>query len=261
MKNYYLFYPLLLASLLASCQPTNTPVSSNSNHSEDSKAGYQSVSWNASDEISGSITLGDPFTDTDMGYALSAGKAYPLNFSFSDDDTSKATATSSNSNVLKLEKASDTGKYTATGVAPGETILTIQDSTGWTRYRNKIKVLNPVSLAEVDDFLANKVEYYVCSDPFAKTSTLKITFLGGNTASMSGTFEGSTLPKDATFTYAHDSKLDWDNDYGFAISSFSAASTSFNPKSFILRHTGDVMHVYDNAGYYLTMLDAVMVDQ
>lgn len=260
MKKHYLFYPLLVVSLLVSCQSVDSSISASSNSSASTPA-YQSVSWNASDKISGSISVGDPFIDTDMGYALAVDKAYPLNFSFSDDETAKATATSSNPGVLKLEKASDTGKYTATGVAPGETILTIQDSTGWIRYRNKIKVLNPVALEKVDDYLADQVEYFTCSDPFASKTSLKITFLGGNSGSMNGSFEGYALPKNSTFTYTHDSKLDGDEDYGFTISDFESATTDFNPKSFILRHTGDVMHVYDGAGYYITMLDAVLADK
>lgn len=259
MKKHYLFYPLLIASLLVSCKSSSSPVSSSSSSS--ATPAYQSVSWNASDKISGSISVGDPFIDTDMGYALAVDKAYPLNFSFSDDETAKATVTSSNPGVLQLEKASDTGKYTATGVAPGETILTIKDSTGWIRYRNKVKVLNPVAIDKVDDYLANQVEYFVCSDPFASKTSLKITFLGGNSGSMNGTFEGYALPKNSTFTYAHDTKLDGNEDYGFTISSFESATTDFNPKSFILRHTGDVMHVYNSSGYYITMLDAVLAEK
>ena len=259
MRKHYFLYPLVVAFLLVSCQ--EKPIASSSFFSSSSSAAsFQNVSWNASDEINEKISLGDPFTDTRMGYALAVGETYPLNFSFADDDTKKATVVSSNPSVMSVT-ALENGTFSVTGVAPGETILVIKDSTGWIRFRDKIKILNPIEVDKADDYLTNDVEYFVCSDPYASNTTLKITFLGENTGSMSGSYEGISIPKGSTFTYAYDEKLNWNEDYGFIISDFQNATTSFNPKSFILRHTGDVIHLYDQGGYYLTMLDPVLSER
>jgi hypothetical protein len=224
---------------------------------------YQTVSWDNSDAVTTGISLGDPFIDTNVGYSLAVGESYRLNFSFTDVSKNNASVTSNNTGVLSVAYDDANGVFSVTGVHQGQAVLVIKDSTGWMHYRNVISVKNAIDVDHVDDFLSYNVDHFVAADPFSKATTLKISFLGEHSGVISGKYdtEGAgiiSVPDGSTFTYTREPSLDWPDDYAFTISTFSSATASFNPKSFILRHTGEVIHLYNGSGNYMCLLNAVM---
>jgi len=215
---------------------------------------YPTTSWDDSkDRINDGFVTSGIFIDIGVGTPLVAGVTYDFPVSFSDGSISSAGASivSSNESVLSFEvDPSNASSFKGTAHQVGDVVVTVKDSAGYRHYRNLITIRKGLNESEMDNYLAYSVSYFESDQALSldTTSDIKMTFLGDNKGQFSGTFEGTAIKADATFSYARYAAGDVEDYYGYTIGDFTVKSTSFSPAYFRIHKTGFMLHLLDEQG-------------
>lgn len=230
-----LIIPILCCLTLAGCGADNSGSNLNSSSSEESE---ESLSVH---EINKDIEVGDSLIDFAIGKVMAAGSSYKISFSFDEADNTDPIVEVSDESKVTVEKNVD-GSFSLNAIKKGQVILTIRDSTQIIHYRRVVRVANPLSQTEMEDYLVN-VDHFQ-SWLFAGTD-LTLTFLDADDANISGTDEGTAIGG-INFTYAYD-RLDGD-EYVFSIDGFTNNASTLNPTSFRIYTTGELLHLMQGSG-------------
>jgi hypothetical protein len=237
---------ILSMSMFVACNSTASSSSSVeqpvSSSVDDSK--YYSVPENWSNStlycsVSGALI------DVAVGKQLITGNNYTMAYSVYNITSDYTVATSSNEEVFTLTQSTNTdgsliqGSYTINAIHAGDAYITIEDSNGLIRLRQKVSVRDAMTLDEINEFLPN-VESWVSAYGWGDTFTL--TFLYDQQVIIQGSISGSALSYTATYALSNE------NEEEFQFKFTDDTSTTYSLSGFNISKTGDFMYLQDSWG-------------
>lgn len=258
MKKAFVALPIALALLLSSCggesQTTSSDwsleesVSSVSGSSsevsvgEESSSSAEEVAFPTYTEIQEDITIGGYLTEVGIGIALIAGRDYTINFYFSVADIEGVEVFSTHPEYLEIEATGTAGTYILHCKKVGDPGLFIRDAKGKTHYRNNVHIREAISLEDMEDYLVG-IDHYQSWG--INGGSLQFTFLGNQTAMLTGTDEGN-VPlgnNGIQFTYEYDLTIEDAGMYVFKILDWENPYSGLTANAFHVSMAGDIIHL------------------
>lgn len=258
MKKAFVALPIALALLLSSCggesQTTSSDwsleesVSSVSGSSsevsvgEESSSSAEEVAFPTYTEIQEDITIGGYLTEVGIGIALIAGRDYTINFYFSVADIEGVEVFSTHPEYLEIEATGTAGTYILHCKKVGDPGLFIRDAKGKTHYRNNVHIREAISLDDMEDYLVG-IDHYQSWG--INGGSLQFTFLGNQTAMLTGTDEGN-VPlgnNGIQFTYEYDLTIEDAGMYVFKILDWENPYSGLTANAFHVSMAGDIIHL------------------
>lgn len=258
MKKAFIALPIALALLLPSCggesQTTSSETSPEDSASsasgsssevsvgEESSSSTEEVAFPTYTEILEDITIGGYLTEVGIGIALIAGRDYTINFHFSVADIEGVEVFSTHPEYLEVEATGTVGTYILHCKKVGDPGLFIRDAKGKTHYRNNVHIREAISLENMEDYLVG-IDHYQSWG--INGGSLQFTFLGNQTAMLTGTDEGN-VPlgnNGIQFTYEYDLTIEDAGMYVFKILDWENPYSGLTANAFHVSMAGDLIHL------------------
>lgn len=258
MKKAFIALPITLALLLPSCggesQTTSSETSPEDSASsasgsssevsvgEESSSSTEEVAFPTYTEILEDITIGGYLTEVGIGIALIAGRDYTINFHFSVADIEGVEVFSTHPEYLEVEATGTVGTYILHCKKVGDPGLFIRDAKGKTHYRNNVHIREAISLEDMEDYLVG-IDHYQSWG--INGGSLQFTFLGNQTAMLTGTDEGN-VPlgnNGIQFTYEYDLTIEDAGMYVFKILDWENPYSGLTANAFHVSMAGDLIHL------------------
>lgn len=258
MKKAFIALPIALALLLPSCggesQTTSSETSPEDSASsasgsssevsvgEESSSSTEEVAFPTYTEILEDITIGGYLTEVGIGIALIAGRDYTINFHFSVADIEGVEVFSTHPEYLEVEATGTVGTYILHCKKVGDPGLFIRDAKGKTHYRNNVHIREAISLEDMEDYLVG-IDHYQSWG--INGGSLQFTFLGNQTAMLTGTDEGN-VPlgnNGIQFTYEYDLTIEDAGMYVFKILDWENPYSGLTANAFHVSMAGDLIHL------------------
>ena len=177
-----------------------------------------------------------------IGIALIAGRDYTINFHFSVADIEGVEVFSTHPEYLEVEATGTVGTYILHCKKVGDPGLFIRDAKGKTHYRNNVHIREAISLEDMEDYLVG-IDHYQSWG--INGGSLQFTFLGNQTAMLTGTDEGN-VPlgnNGIQFTYEYDLTIEDAGMYVFKILDWENPYSGLTANAFHVSMAGDLIHL------------------